>query len=271
MKLGKIEDAQKTIAELDAISADDYRTQAGVGVLLARYHLYDAAARHFQSALRTNSDSDDLKFDLADAYFRKGLYSEALEAAQKISVAGQQDDASLALTADIYAHLNNSAKAVEIYRDAIARNPDNDQYYLSLTLVQLRDGDVNGAEQTLEKGQARIPASGKILWGLGLISALKGNTPQAAERLERAVELLPEWAGSYSTLGVFYYQTGQIDKAREVLDRFKGSKAGGLDVGRIEETLSRAPAISASAREPMSMEARQQLLQLALSLADRTL
>jgi len=271
LKLGKIEDAKKTFAELDAISADDYRTQAGVGVLLARYHLYDDAARHFQSALRTNPDSDDLKFDLADAYFRRRLYSEALDATQKISAAGQQDDASLALIADIYAHLNNSAKAVEIYRDAIARNPDNDQYYLSLTLVQLRDGDLNGAEQTLEKGQSRIPASGKILWGLGLISALKGNTPQAAERLERAVELLPEWAGSYSTLGVFYYQTGQIDKAREVLDRFKGSKAGGLDVGRIEETLSRAPAISASAREPMSMEARQQLLQLALSLADRTL
>jgi len=101
---------------------------------------------------------------------------------------------------------------------------------------------------------------------------LEGDTPQAAERLERAVELLPEWAGSYSTLGVFYYQTGQIDKAREVLNRFKGSNAaGGLDVNRIEEALSQAPAQSASVREPMPMVARQQLLQLALSLAERTL
>ena len=71
---------------------------------------------------------------------------------------------------------------------------------------------------------------------------LKGNTKQAAERLERAVDLLPEWAGSYSTLGVFYYQTGQIEKAREVLNRFKGSNAGGLDISRIEEALSKAPA-----------------------------
>ena len=95
---------------------------------------------------------------------------------------------------------------------------------------------------------------------------------QAAQRLERAVELLPEWAGSYSTLGVFYYQTGQIEKAREVLNRFKGSNAaGGLDVNRIEEALSRAPAQSASASEPMPLVARQQLLQLALSLAERTL
>ena len=53
------------------------------------------------------------------------------------------------------------------------------------------------------------------------------------------MDLLPEWPGSYSTLGVFYYQTGQIDKAREVLDRFKGSSGGGLDVNRIEEALSK--------------------------------
>jgi tetratricopeptide (TPR) repeat protein len=272
LKLGKAEDARKTIAQLDQLSANDYRTQTGIGVLLARYRLYDEAIPHFQSAARANPDSDDVKFDLADAYFRKGLFREALDAAQHVSVAGQQDDAYLALLGDIQAHLGDAARATEIFRDAIRRNPDNDQYYLSLTLVQLRSNDVRGAMETLQQGLARIPASGKILWGLGLISVIEGNTAQAAERFERAVELLPEWAGSYSTLGVFYYQTGQIEKAREVLNRFKGSNAaGGLDVNRIEEALARAPAQSSSTREPMPLVARQQLLQLALSLAERTL
>ena len=271
LKLGKREDARSTIARLDQVSTGDYRIQTGVGVLLARYHLYDDAILHFQTALQAGPDSDDVKFDLADAFFRKGLYDQALEAASKVSPAGQQDAAYLALLGDIHAHLGNTSKAEEIFRDAINRNPDNDQSYLSLTLVQLRGKDLGGAEQTLQKGLARIPSSGKIQWGLGIVSALEGNTAQAAERLERAVELLPEWPGSYSTLGVFYFQTGQIAKAREVLDRFKGSTAGGLDVNRIEEVLSRAPAKPSSAQEPMSVAARQQFLQLALSLADRTL
>ncbi len=272
LKLGKADEARQAIAQLDQISAGDYRTQTGVGVLLARYRLYDDAIQHFQTALRANPDSDDVKFDLTDAYFRKGLYAEALEAARQVSAQGQQDDAFMALLGDIHAHLGNASRAAEIFRYAIRRNPDNDQYYLSLTLVDLRENDISGAEETLRKGLARIPGSGKIHWGLGVVSVLQGKTAQAAERFERAVELLPEWAGSYSTLGVFYYQTGQIDKAREVLNRFKGSHAvGNLDVNRIEEALARAPVTSTSVSEPMSMTARQQLLQLALSLADRTL
>jgi len=272
LKLGKPDEGRKVIAQLDQLSAGDYRTQTGVGVLLARFRLYDDAIQHFQTALRANPDSDDVKFDLTDAYFRRGLYSQALEASRQVSATGQQDDAFLALLGDIQAHLGDTARAEEIFREAIKRNPDNDQYYLSLTLVELRENNISGAEETLRKGLARIPSSGKILWGLGIVSALEGKTPQAAQNLERAVDLLPEWPGSYSTLGAFYYQTGEITKAREVLNRFKGSNAaGGLDVHRIEEALAKAPAAPSSLREPMPMVARQQLLQLALSLADRTL
>ena len=271
LKLGNTADARQAITQLDQLSSGDYRTQAGVGVLLARYRLYDDAVLHFQTALKANPDSDDVKFDLADAYFRKRRYQEALDAANQVSEKGRQDDSYLALLGDIYAHLGDSARATGIFRDAIHRNPDNDQYYLSLALVQLRSKDVDGAAATLRQGLARIPSSGKISWGLGVVSVLEGKTPQAAERLERAVNLLPEWPGSYSTLGIFYYQTGEIAKARELLARFKGSNAGGLDVDRIEQALAQAPERPSTMNEPMPDNARAQFLQIALSVADRTL
>ena len=271
LKLGKIDDARQAVAQLDQLSSGDFRTQAGVGVLLARYRLYDEALLHFQSALKSNPDSDDVKFDLADAYFRKRRYQEALDAANQVTEKARQDDSYLALLGDIYAHLGDTARATEIFRDAIRRNPDNDQYYLSLALVQLRGNDVDGAAATLRQGLARIPSSGKISWGLGVVSVLEGKTPQAAERLERAVNLLPEWPGSYSTLGIFYYQTGEIAKARELLARFKGSNAGGLDVDRIEQALAQAPERPSTVNDPMPENARAQFLQIALSVADRTL
>jgi tetratricopeptide (TPR) repeat protein len=272
LKLGNLPEARKAIEQLDQLAADDYRTQAAVGVLLTRWRLYPDSVPHFQKALNASPDSDDVKFDLTDAYFRTGQYAKALESSQTISPAGQQDDTYLSLLADIYAHLGDTAKAAQIFQDAIARNPDNDQYYLSLSLVQIRQNNIPAAEKTLQQGLARIPNSGKILWGLGLISVLEGKTQQAANQFERSVDLLPEWPGGYSTLGIFYYQTGQIAKAREVLNRFKGSNAaGGFDLSRIEEALAKAPPTTAANTDPMPMVARQQLLQVALSLADRTL
>jgi tetratricopeptide (TPR) repeat protein len=272
LKAGKVDEARATIAQLDKISSGDYRTVTGIGVLLARYHLYDDAIQHFQAALQENPNSDEVKFDLANAYFRKRQYPQALDTANQVSEAGRKDDAYLALLGDIYAHLGDAAHASEIFRDAIQRNPDNDQNYLSLALIDLRSSNIEAAQSTLAQGQARIPGSGKIYWGLGLASAMQGNTAEAASQFERAVNLLPEWAGGYSTLGVFYFQIGKIDKAREVLNRFKESSSGtSLEISQIENVLSRASSAPAPAEQAMTDASKQQLLQLALSLADRTL
>jgi tetratricopeptide (TPR) repeat protein len=272
LKSGKVEDARTTIAQLDKISSGDFRTLTGTGVLLARYRLYDDAIQHFQAALQTNPNSDEVKFDLANAYFRKRLYPEALDTAAKVSSEGQKDDAYLALLGDIYAHSGDTARAAGILQDAIRRNPDNDQNYLSLALIQLRENNVAGAKETLLKGQGRIPGSGKLFWGLGLTAALEGDNAEAAQRLEHAVDLLPEWSGGYSMLGVFYFQIGQIAKAKEILNRFKNSDASGtLDINRIEQVLDQASATPSADTGPMTAANKAQLLQLALSLADRTL
>ncbi|WP_348267791.1 tetratricopeptide repeat protein [Edaphobacter paludis] len=272
LKAGKVDDARNTIARLEQERPGDSRTLTGDGVLLAQYGLYDDAIQHFQAALQVKPGADDVSFDLADAYFRRGRYSEALDAAMQVSEEGRKDESYLALLGDIYAHQGDNARAEEIYRDAIARNPDNDQDYLSLALLELHENNISEAKETLLKGQARIPGSGKIIWGLGLTSALEGNTATATRQLERAVEMLPEWPGSYSTLGVFYYQTGQIAKAKEVLDRFKNSNArGGLDINRIEAVLARTPEAPPIGDEPLSNAKRAQLLQLALFLADKTM
>lgn len=272
LKSGNVDEARNTIDQFDKTRPGDPRTLTQSGVLLARYRLYGDAIQQFQAALQAKPHVDDVSFDLADAYYRKGLYSDALDAALKVTPEGRKDDSYLDLLGDIDAHLGDTARAKELYESAIMRNPDNDQDYLSLALLEFRSNDISGAKQTLLKGQARIPGSGKIIWGLGLASALNGDTLGATRQLERAVEILPEWPGAYSTLGVFYYQTGQIDKAKEVLDRFKHSNVrGGLDVHRIEETLAQTQAVASTGNEPLSSAKRAQLLQLALFLADKTL
>jgi tetratricopeptide (TPR) repeat protein len=272
LKAGKVDNAKEVIAQLDQASAGDYRMLTGVGVLMAHYRLFDGAIEHLNAALQANVNVDEVRFDLADTYFRARRYPEALDTAMQVSPEGRKDEAYLALLADIYAHVGDLARASAIYNDAIARNPDNDQDYLSLALIQLRGGDVDGARHTLDRGRARVPGSGKIFWGLGIVSAMEGRNNEAADELERAVDLLPEWPGGYSALGVFYFQNGEIAKAREVFDRFRNSSANGsLATDQIERVLDTAANSGSATPQAMDPQHRAQFLQLALQLADRTL
>ena len=272
LKAEDVENARGTIAQLDQLAGGDVRTLAALGVLLARFHLYDDAIQQFQRALEVKPNSDDVKFDLANAYFRKREYPKALEIAQQVSPDEQKDDAYLALLGDIYAHMGNAAPRSKIFQDEIAQNPDNEQAYLSLALLDLRGGDILEAKRILLKGQARMPNSGKLYWGLGLTAAMQGNSNDAEANLERAVDLLPEWSGGYSTLGVFYFETGQVAKARDVLNRFKNSSANAsLDIDRIDQVLDQAAPANTTESGPTALADKAQFLQLALSLADRTL
>ncbi len=274
MRLGRLEEAKQAIEQLDRISQGDFRTAVGVGVLFASHHIYPEAIEHFQAALEANPGSDDTWFDLADAYFRARDYPKALTAIGHISAEGQRDTSYLYLLGDIEAHLGRTEEAIKLFRQVIRSNPDKDQAYLSLALTYLRSGDEKSAERTLEGGLARSPDSGELFWGMGVFAVIEGKPEQAERYLRKSVDLLPEWPGGYSALGLLYFETGRIDKAHQTLKQFTENGArGALDAERIEQVLSSAAAKNAQAEEvhSLSLAARQQFLQIALSLADQTL
>lgn len=271
LKAGDLDNARSTVAQLDQAAASDARTLTGAGVLLARYRLYDDAIAQFEKALALSPNADDIRFNLANALFHKRAYQQALDAAEKVSPAGQDDNAFLNLLGDIQAHLGNTSAAQKLFADSIARNPDSEQPYLSLALLNLRTGDLPSARATLEKGLSRIPGSGTLVWGLGLASALEDKDSAAIENMQRAIGLLPQWPAAYSTLGFYYFDTGRIQKARQVLNEFKQSSAhASLDIDRISQVIDRAAA-GAGEDHIEPLQHKEQFLQFAVSLADRTL
>ena len=162
LKSGKIDEAKDTIAQLDKIErrrlSHSHRDRASCWLAIT---FTTAPSSTFKPRSRPIPTADEVKFDLADALFRARRYPEALEAAGRLSAAGQKDDAYLALLGDIYAHLGDAAHASEIYRSAISRNPDNDQDYLSLALIQLRADDLRRRRRHYGTGNSAFPAREK--------------------------------------------------------------------------------------------------------------
>ncbi len=270
LKLGQAPQALQALTELRQLSGGDLRTLIGAGVLLARYKLYPHAIQFFQSALAVDPNSDDAKYDLANAYFGTQDYTHALEWLHHISPQGQSDPATMALLADTQAHLGRLEQAESIFQQVLQKSPDDDRHYLSLALVQIRAGDLAGAQKTLAQGQTRIPDSGRILWGLGVLSVVKGNNSQAEADLQHALDLMPDWENSYSALGTFYFETGQISKAQEILDRYaRLFPHGDLNVNGLRHLLANAAREKPTQLASLPQQVRSQFLGLALALADR--
>jgi tetratricopeptide (TPR) repeat protein len=266
LKMGRLDNARQTVAQLDQLSQGDFRTAVGVGVLLARYRLYAEAVNHFELALKSNPDSDDAWYDLADAYLGKRDYPNALAALQHVSPEGQKDPSYRALLGDVDGGLGRTQEAVKLFRELASENPDNDHVHLSLALAYLRSGDTHQARQTLEQGLARIPDSGELFWGMGVLAGMEGSLEQAESYLKRSVDLLPEWPAGYSALGVLYYETGQSEKVRQTLKEFmQNGPPGVIDVHKIEQTLSAAPA--GEKVHALTPKGREEFLRIALALA----
>jgi tetratricopeptide (TPR) repeat protein len=260
LKLGRVADARKRVSQLDEVSSRDVRTELGVGTLLARYGLFSDALQHFQAAVQADPASDDAKYNLANAYFQLQDYGRALDAVLLCSREGQEDGATLSLLGDIYAHLGRTSDAAGAFEKAIAKNPDNDRGYLSLALAELRAGNTAAAGQALKRGLQQAPNSGAILWGLGVVSVLEGANDRAESYLRRALDLMPEWRGSYQTLEMLYAQTGQTEKAQETLQM----------EARISPPKQPLPVPDPEFQKShvLSVKARREFLEAALTRAD---
>jgi len=240
-----------------------------IGVLLARYHLLPDAIRHFQAALATDPASEDAKYDLANAFFEQREFANAREMLARISGQGREDESYLALLGDVDTHLGRYSDAQEAYRRVINKSPENEAHYLSLAMLQLSLANTTGAAKTLRAGLSRIPDSGRIMWGLGVLSVMEQKCQQAEEYFERALDLLPGWPSAYSALAVLYLDTGQVAKAHAVFDKYQAIfPRGPFDAKVIERELA------AAEQQPQGLRAmtplmQSQFLQLAFALADQ--
>jgi tetratricopeptide (TPR) repeat protein len=79
----------------------------------------------------------------------------------------------------------------------------------------LRQGDLDGALDCLQKAAAANPSQLETWFNLGNGFLQKGDLDQAISSYRRAVQLNPRHADTCANLGVAYYKQGQIRPAME--------------------------------------------------------
>jgi tetratricopeptide (TPR) repeat protein len=270
LKVNRVGDAKQAILQLDQISGGDFRTLLGEGVLLARFRLYQEAIQHFEAAIAASPSSDEAYYNLAYARFQTGEYARALESLKQVSAESQKDGAFLALAGDIYGRMGQTSEAIQNLRTAYLASPGNDQYCFSLALAELRSGNPEAARETLQRGLTRVPDSGILYWAMGITSVLQNDPNQAEASLRKAVDLSPSRESILMTLGIFYYEAGQIENAKQVLQRYTELfPEGSMNVDKMRATLDAAATEKKSSNKlaVLSADARREFYELAANLA----
>ena len=106
------------------------------------------------------------------------------------------------------------------YQQLLRYNPNEMKAYLNLGRVYGREkNDLKNAQQYLETALKIAPNNYDVLSNLGTLYGLTKNYQAAIDVLVKASQLKPNIAKTHVDLGLSYYFTNQIDKAKAEFDR----------------------------------------------------
>ncbi len=113
-------------------------------------------------------------------------------------------------------------KAISLYDQAIAQNPDGFSIELEKTLFQIKAPDGENPMQgilSLVELSKKYPDRPEVFIHLGRFSIQTGQWDKALERLEKAYELDPENKEAICLLSSVYKEVGEMEKSAEFSSR----------------------------------------------------
>lgn len=198
---------------------DAYRT---IGIRAMEAGDYAAAMEAFDSALEQaqeiGENEKDICYYKAAAQFAEGNLGDAIETYNALLESDDENSDAYFLRGSVYLKMNESAKAMEDYENAI-RYAESDEIYLVVY------NSLNGAgyeaeareclEEALEKKTGKKARNYTVK---GRIYLLKEMYPEAVEALVTAVEKGDVEANLY--LAQAYEASGEDERAEECLDAY---------------------------------------------------
>jgi tetratricopeptide (TPR) repeat protein len=105
------------------------------------------------------------------------------------------------------------------YVSAIASDSQAGEAFVNLAGVQLDDGNLSAAEETLRRGSQLNPTFSKPLYVLGKLALHQGNREDARDFFARALSRDPNDFEVLFALGLLSLQDGRLDEAEDLFSR----------------------------------------------------
>ncbi|MBO4615173.1 MAG: tetratricopeptide repeat protein [Bacteroidales bacterium] len=176
---------------------------------------YEAAIRNYTRALSIDNTQPSAYYEIASILFATGDYSSAETYAEK---AVQYDKSGNVAYIDMliyaYEYNNHHEKAVPLYKNLIARNPNDVESYYELSNVYLKIGKPKDAIKVLDAAEKQFGITDVVSIQKELIYEKMGNLSKSFEEMKRLRDAYPANLRYKAMLAEAYFQNKKIDLAK---------------------------------------------------------
>ncbi|MCD4785109.1 MAG: tetratricopeptide repeat protein [Candidatus Eremiobacteraeota bacterium] len=184
---------------------------------------YDEAIEIFRKILDNNPDAERATEGLTYAYFKKEHYETSRKMAEKSLEKYPKNARLMHILAGSYLFgERNPGMAVEIYKKAVATDPDDERLWLGLGESYLEMKNKKESDKGIEilrRCIKRFPKYHIAYIVLAEEYYIKGEYQKAVDLLEKSIELDPVYYRAYSIIGDMLVTLGSYNKAEKYYRR----------------------------------------------------
>ena len=210
--LGNFNQAEKDLRQAVALKPDDFEVLYNLGYVLAHLGKPEQARPLLEKALKIDPNSSKVQFQLASVHRALGMQDQARDELSAFQKQKAQEGEQLA---SVKANQGNedletgkAEKAVDMYREAITKDPNNARTYYNLALAEDRLGDIDAERQALETAEQLDASLALVHNQLGLLHLKANRTADAEREFKTAIQLDPQYAEAQNNLGVLLRTAG---------------------------------------------------------------
>lgn len=181
----------------------------------------------------------DARLRLAILLGRKGQLEEAARLFRELRLTNPQQALQVYVTeAELYKELGKPERAMAVYDEAVAANPDNADLLYARGLLAADLGRIDQAERDLRQVLHLKPGDADTLNALGYTLAEQTNRlGEAYEYIRQALRKLPDSAPVLDSMGWVLYRMGRKEEALEYLRKAAAKMQDGEIAAHLGEVL----------------------------------
>ena len=179
---------------------------------------FGGAVESAQQALTAQPQSNVARLLLAQGLLGQGNRSGAeLQLTTLLKTAPDSPEVHSTI-ADLHVSKGEFAKARSSYSHALALNAGSVNALRGLTMLDLRDHNVQSARARIDEHLSRTPDDPDLLLLASVVYSAAGDQKSAESALRRVVDRHPERSDAYDALVVLYVSQNRLDNARKMFD-----------------------------------------------------